>query len=344
MPMTWGNRWQNVRELTPGGQAHTFIVVDVEDSSRTERVLKRLKNTSDARLARFQSEIDAVKTLKHPNIVELFDFNLQAEQPYLVTEYCNGGSLADVDVANVPAYLLRTWFADIAGALEAAHRAGFVHRDIKPDNVFLRSPTGPAVLGDFGLVYDEDQDRVTLTFEQVGSRFFMAPELREGRAPGVHAVSDIYSLGKVLYWMFSGGKMFDRENHRDSSNNLVKIRQDYYFEHLNRVLDRMITFDPGRRFERARTASEATLEAWALMDGRYNALSRADQLCRYCGRGFYMRMPEDSYFTLGLNSGAINTSNFRILCCTVCGNLQNFWAAGADETDWISTARVPTRR
>jgi len=118
-------------------------------------------------------------------------------------------------------------FQSVCSATAHAHANGVIHRDIKPANVFLRNKTGPAVLGDFGLAFIEDQSpRITETDEVVGPRTFIAPELEDGRLEDVTSKCDIYSLGKLLYWLLSNGRVFSREKHRDEQWDLKGRTQD----------------------------------------------------------------------------------------------------------------------
>src|SRR5438876_944465 len=94
MSKVYGDRWEIIESLDEGGQAHTFLVKDVKGEGETIYVLKRLKNLN--RIDRFKREIEAVRNLSHENIVHLIDFDLEAEKPYLVTEYCSGGSLSKI--------------------------------------------------------------------------------------------------------------------------------------------------------------------------------------------------------------------------------------------------------
>jgi len=90
-----------------------------------------------------------------------------------------------------------------------------VHRDIKPENILSTFETTP-VVGDFGICFVDDDEHLTITEEVMGARFYCAPELRDGRLqPGIPPqAADVYSLGKLLYWMLSYGRIFDREDHR----------------------------------------------------------------------------------------------------------------------------------
>lgn len=240
MATTYGERWEVDRSLGEGGQAHTFIVRDIKGDSETKYVLKRLKNLN--KIERFKQEIETVRNLNHPNIVRLIDFDLNATKPYLVTEYCSGGSLdtAEPFWTKSPIFALEL-FNQICEGVSFAHGMGIIHRDIKPSNIFLRNEEGPAVIGDFGICYvEQDGSRITLTEEAVGPRLFIAPELEDGRLADISPKSDIYSLGKILYWLLSGGRIFSREKHREVQFDL-KGRNDtlptgwnnIYMEHVN---------------------------------------------------------------------------------------------------------------
>ena len=111
------------------------------------------------------------------------------------------------------------------------------------------------MLGDFGLAFIEDQSpRITETDEVVGPRTFIAPELEDGRLEDVTSKCDIYSLGKLLYWLLSNGRVFSREKHRDEQWDLKGRTQDSplvwkntYMEHVNRLLHLMILVKPDER-------------------------------------------------------------------------------------------------
>ena len=95
MGKIYGDRWKVVESLPEGGQAHLYLVTDIRGQGETLYVLKRLKNIK--RIDRFKREIEAVRNLSHENIVRLIDFDLGAEKPYLITEYCSGGGLSQAE-------------------------------------------------------------------------------------------------------------------------------------------------------------------------------------------------------------------------------------------------------
>ena len=254
MATIFGERWEIVGNLGEGGQAHIFIVKDVKGDSTTKYVLKRLKNLG--RLERFKREIEAVRNINHPNIVRLIDFDVDASKPYLVTEYCSGSSLDNAEPfwKKSPVIALEL-FQQICSGVSFAHSQGIIHRDIKPSNIYLREAEGPAVIGDFGICYvEQNGERLTLTEEAVGPRIFMAPELEGGRVENITNKCDVYSLGKVLYWLLSGGVMLPREKHREIEYDLKRQNYDallgwtnIYMEHVNRVLDLMVIAEPEKR-------------------------------------------------------------------------------------------------
>ena len=125
---------------------------------------------------------------------------------------------------------------------------------MKPDNIFLRSKDESVAVGDFGICHLEgDGTRITITEEAVGPVYYMAPELEDGRIADISSKSDIYSLGNLLYWLLSGGKIFSREKHREKKwdlrgwNSTRQRWNNIYMEHVNRLLDSMIVVSPEAR-------------------------------------------------------------------------------------------------
>ena len=176
-------------------------------NTKTQQVgaLKRLKNVS--RYKRFRNEVEAVKRLDHPGIVKLLDASLDEEPFYAVYEFEPGGSLGDLgkeDLLAIPLPQRLRLCEQVCVALQAAHEASIVHRDVKPDNILISPDRKTARLCDFGLIFSEGGERETATLEQVGSRYYIAPELEDGRADRVSPASDVYSMGKVLYYVVSG--------------------------------------------------------------------------------------------------------------------------------------------
>lgn len=342
MGKTYGERWEIVDALGEGGQAHTFLVKDLRGDNQAQYVLKRLKNIN--RIDRFKREIEAVRNLSHPNIVQLIDYDLDAEKPYLVTEYCAGGALSSSASILKQPIVAHAVFDDICQGVAHAHAKGVTHRDLKPENIFLRTHSGPAVVGDFGICYiDESEGRVTITEEAVGPRLFMAPELEDGRADNITPKSDIYSLGKILYWLLSGGRMFSREKHRLSEYDLKGKNLDtqlgwnnIYMEHVNRILDVMITHEPEARQDLS--VIMAMLKRMKhLLRNEYSPLGEGlPQPCTYCGYGVY-KLVASGVNVRNFGFTPVGNPNWKVLVCSDCGHVQAFRVDFASRQEWWSS-------
>jgi serine/threonine protein kinase len=201
--------------------------------------------------------------------------------------------------------------------------------EIKPSNIYLRNEDGPPVIGDFGICYIEDNgERLTLTEEAVGPRIFMAPELEGGRAENITKKCDSYSLGKVLYWLLSGGKMLPRESHREIEYDL-KRRNDasplgwdnIYMEHINRILDLAIVADPHKRRNVEKIRSR-TWQAIRLVRKEFTPIDEGiRQPCVYCGVGVYTEIPMSSIYS-GMH--LMDIEKWRTYVCDSCGHVQLF--------------------
>jgi serine/threonine protein kinase len=156
---------------------------------------------------RFESEASAVASLRHPNIVQVYDFNSDGGVYYMVLEFIPGETLQDrmkrlADVGRqLPIEEAVKFTANISDAVGYAHQRGLVHRDIKPANIML-DVQGQAILMDFGIVKILGGDSHTTTGAVVGTARYMSPEIIRGEVADHR--SDIYSLGVTLYEMLSG--------------------------------------------------------------------------------------------------------------------------------------------
>lgn len=340
MGKVFGDRWEIKADLGKGGQGETFLVVDKNANDGVHYALKRLINSK--RLPRFKKEIETIRSFDHPHILRLVDADVDAPRPYLVSEYCERGSLDDNNKAIMQMGRddRLELFQQVCGALATCHEAGVVHRDIKPSNVFLRS-NGDAVLGDFGLAFIDTEERLTETLEAVGARYYMAPELAEGRVDSVTARSDIYSLGKLLYWLMTG-RVFDREKHRSTQNRLHT--DDISVEHIHNLLDQMIVEEPSKRLKDATEVIGKLPNMRRLLDGRYPPLNVLPQLCRYCGDGLYGKLGSDITELRNFGVNPTGDPRFHIFVCQNCGHVLMFRPDYTKRRhDWVG-AMSPERR
>ncbi len=166
--------------------------------------------------ARFRREAEIATALQHPNIADVVDFNTTAEgRPYMVMEYLEGEDLARrlerrqrLDPAEVVDLMTQ-----VGSALTAAHRRGIVHRDMKPENVFLVPlPDGGelAKVLDFGISKIRHSKSIVTASQAVfGTPYYMSPEQADGRVEDINQTTDTFALGVMIYVMLSGELAFD---------------------------------------------------------------------------------------------------------------------------------------
>ena len=257
-PKRWG-KWVAV-DGTPfktSNMSALWRVRDDTDETRTVRVLKSLKyakGRGSAAYRRFVREITTLGTAlkgRHQGIIEVLDYSVPAagdtRDAFYVMPLARG-SLKDLarDLKGELAPVLRR-ILPVVDALAAAHEAGVIHRDIKPDNILLFD--GEPVLADFGICFLEQEDRLTRAeAHTVGTDEYVAPELLGGgQSEAVTPAADVYSLAKTIFAVVSGGDVFPREKIDDPRYDLVQRFGDPQLAHLQGLVQRMITEDPSTR-------------------------------------------------------------------------------------------------
>ncbi|MEV7502949.1 serine/threonine-protein kinase [Streptomyces sp. NPDC093018] len=185
--------------------------VDREVAVKEPRIPDHLPERERANaFERMRREARAAARLDHPAVVNVYDVAVVDGRPWLVMELVHGRTLGDVlDEGTLDAREAARIGLEVLGALEAAHAAGVLHRDVKPDNVLL-GRHGRVVLTDFGIARIEGDTRLTDTGGFVGSPEYVAPERVLGQLPG--PASDLWSLGVLLYTATEGVSPFRRSN------------------------------------------------------------------------------------------------------------------------------------
>ncbi|HVO68718.1 MAG TPA: protein kinase [Aggregatilineaceae bacterium] len=217
------------RLLGRGGMAEVYLGLHTTlNRPVAVKVLYGHLLEDDTSMARFRSEAQSVASMRHPNIVQVYDFDVADDQPYIVMELLEGPSLADTigvlhrtDQRLSPETIARLITA-VAAALDYAHSRGVIHRDVKPSNVLLRREGGVVepkvplpddvqpVLTDFGVARMANATIRTASGSIVGTPAYMSPEQVTG--VNIDARSDIYSLGVMLYEMLSGRLPFGNDS------------------------------------------------------------------------------------------------------------------------------------
>ncbi|MEA5049052.1 MAG: protein kinase [Eubacteriales bacterium] len=208
-----GHRYRIVELIGTGGMAHVYRAINL--SSRKAVAIKVLKDEfrNDAEfLRRFEREARAVLHLSHENIVRAYDVGETDGLPYIVLEFVDGKTLKEILDENgpMPPRIAVALVVQVLDALGAAHAAGIIHRDVKPQNVIVMQ-SGKVKLMDFGIAREVNANTVTFTGSTVlGSVHYLSPEQAKGLP--VAEGSDIYSTGIMLYEMLTGKVPFDGEN------------------------------------------------------------------------------------------------------------------------------------
>lgn len=283
MPEWTGKTIGNVRvdkELARGGMGEVYVGTHLRlDRLVIVKVMHSYIEADPELQSRFEREAKVVAALRHPNIVQVFDFDIAEGHPYIVMEYLRGPSLAsylrELNSRNEklqPAQVARL-LSIIAIALDYAHEQGVIHRDIKPANIILHNKTGlfssdlplssltePAIT-DFGLVRIHTTTQ-TSAGKRTGTPAYMSPEQAHGLT--VDHRSDIYSLGIVLYELIAGQVPFDAETN-----------WGILFKHINEppppipgipppvqeVIDRVLAKDPDDRYQTCRELATDYMDA-----------------------------------------------------------------------------------
>ena len=215
--------------LARGGMAEVYLGSHLSlDRQVAVKVLHSYIEEDPGLMARFQREAKVVAALRHPNIVQIFDFDATEGHPYIVMEYLKGPTLSTYlrvlheRNERIPAHQVARLLKALTSALDYAHEQGVIHRDIKPGNIMLHGKADEialdkpltsdveAVLTDFGLVRIEHAASQTASGMISGTPSYMSPE--QARGDKTDHRTDIYSVGVVLYEMLAGRVPFEADS------------------------------------------------------------------------------------------------------------------------------------
>jgi serine/threonine-protein kinase len=269
-------RYRVLERIGRGGMAEVYKAFQPAlDRYVAVKVLHPFLLEEDGARERFSREARAVASLRHPNIVQVFDYDNEGDIYFMVMEFIDGPNLKQVlhqqaqqskrlDLARIDEIITA-----IGGALAYAHSMGMIHRDVKPQNIMFTAK-GQPLLTDFGIAKIVGTSGVSASGGLSGTPAYMSPE--QGRGGPVDSRTDIYSLGVVLYEMITGRVPFDADTpfavvikHMNDPLPLPRSIDPAIPEALERVVLKAMAKAPDERYqtadEFARAAHEAIMNA-----------------------------------------------------------------------------------
>lgn len=254
-----GNRYEILRKIGDGGMAFVYQARDkLLNRIVAVKVLRPEFVDDQEFLVKFKKEAEAVASLSHPNIVNVYDVGEDGKVHYIVMEYVDGQNLKEIiqDEGRLEEYTALDIAKQIARALSAAHRNGIIHRDIKPHNILISKDGRQVKVADFGIARAVSSSTMTNMGSVIGSVHYISPE----QAKGKHLTSnaDLYSLGIVLYEMIIGRVPFSGDS--PISIALKHINEDIAFTEEDKInipnsvrtiISKMTQKEPANRYQTA---------------------------------------------------------------------------------------------
>ncbi|GAB4581223.1 MAG: hypothetical protein Fur0022_39700 [Anaerolineales bacterium] len=285
-PPSWigyslNNRYKIEQELGAGGMSAVYKATDPNLKRVVAVKLVHPHLSRDPEFVRrFETEAAAVAQLRHPNIIQVFDFNHDGDTYYMVLEFVPGETLQArlkrLNNANRKLSLeeIVKYASQVCDATDYAHKRGLVHRDIKPANVML-DIQGNAILMDFGIVRIIGGTEHTATGAVVGTALYMAPEQIRGEHPDHRA--DIYSLGVMLFEMAGGRPPFNSDSAmtimmmhlNDPVPDIGELNPNVPFA-LKTIIHKALEKNPNNRYQ---TAAEMAADLRGLLDAKPGAFT-----------------------------------------------------------------------
>jgi serine/threonine-protein kinase len=288
-PLEIAGRYRLGERLGAGGMSTVFKATDavLERPVAVKLLAEHLAEDEDF-VARFRREALSAARLQHPNIVQVFDSGQDPDshRHYIVMEYVDGPSCAELlrehgrlDIAET-VHLVR----DACHGLDYAHRAGVVHRDVKPGNLLVAEETNTTKLADFGIAKAAEQTRITQVGSVLGTAAYLSPEQARGAEAG--PPSDIYSLGVCTYQFLTGRLPHEYasltelalKQQREPAPPITELRPEVPPE-LDEAVRLCLEREPGSRYRSAlelAQALEAGLHGQATDATRRMALENTD--------------------------------------------------------------------
>jgi serine/threonine protein kinase len=274
---TLKDKWRIDAVLGVGGMAAVYAATHRTGNRVAIKMLHPQLSMNDAVRRRFAQEGYVANTVEHPGVARVLDDDVAEDgSAFLVMELLEGetaAARADRAGGKLPVHEVAFIGEAVASVLGAAHKKGIIHRDVKPDNVFV-TLDGRIVVLDFGIARIKDSAGVsvsqTRTGTMMGTPAFMPPEQARGRANEMDATSDVWALGATLFWLVSGRAVHEAETANEQLVSaatlppppLARVEPDVPTP-LAEVIDRALEFAKENRFPDARAFEQALHEAVA---------------------------------------------------------------------------------
>ncbi|MGL4739804.1 MAG: Stk1 family PASTA domain-containing Ser/Thr kinase [Sarcina sp.] len=262
--MMLGERYQLIEKVGEGGMAVVYKAMDIKlNRAVALKILKENFKENDAIIKKFQAEARAVAMLSNPNIVNVLDVGTEDGINYIVMEFVKGKTLKEIIVENkkLPVDVSIRIAIKVSTALECAHKANIIHRDIKPHNILVTAD-GTVKVTDFGIAKSMDSSTLAHTNTIIGSAHYFSPEQAKGGY--MDYKTDIYSLGVVMYEMLTGKIPFEGDTAVTVALKHIQEKPVPPIElnsnipkSLNDLVLKCLAKDPASRYQ---TARELTLD------------------------------------------------------------------------------------
>ena len=265
-PLQAGSTFGRYRDLSFLGSGGMATVYRAYDPTLDRPVALKLIRGEEPHLAeRLLVEARAQARIEHEHVCRIYEVGEEAGRPYIVMQFVDGGTLKDVQEELTLEQKLKV-MKEVAEGVHAAHRVGFIHRDLKPTNVMVeRTPEGgyhPYVM-DFGLAREAAAPGLTATGMVMGTPWYMSPEQARGDSKILDRRSDVYSLGATVYELLAGRPPFDSDSSLDVLVKLLNEEPVPVGSHhpqlpgdVQTIVMKCLEKDPGNRYDSARALAD----------------------------------------------------------------------------------------
>lgn len=254
---TMVGHYRIIEKIGAGGMGEVYLAEDTELNRQValKFLPEYLKSDEDAK-SRFKREAQAAASLKHPNIVVIYEVSEFQGRPFFAMECCEGETLKQmIKKEELPLVRVIKLATQICEGLQEAHEAGIVHRDIKPSNIILDKKNLPKLV-DFGLATVKGADKLTRTGSTLGTIGYMSPE--QIQVKEIDHRTDLFSLGVVFYELITGRLPFKGDNEASVMNAVLNDVPEPLSRYksgvpdeLQRIVGKLLEKDPALRYQSA---------------------------------------------------------------------------------------------